>query len=142
MTTRRKAGSARGKKAAPRKMAAASRVRAAAPARASSKVRVAAKGRTSAAGGARFPADFTIAQADDVKAQLARMLAKPATVTLDLSPIRRIDTAGLQVLTAFIRERRAAGRAVECAGANDAFRVTAQMLGVGAFFDAATAVQA
>jgi ABC-type transporter Mla MlaB component len=132
MTTRRKAGSARGKKAAPRKKAAASRVRAAAPARA----------RAAAASGSRFPADFTIAQADHVKAQLARMVAKPTTVTLDLSPIRRIDTAGLQVLTAFIRERRAAGHAVECAGASDAFRVTAQMLGLGAFFDAATAGQA
>ncbi len=138
MTTRRKAGSARGKKAAPRKKAAASRVRAAAPARASSKTRVATKGHASAAGGARFPADFTIAQADDVKAQLAPMLAEPASVTLDLSPIRRIDTAGLQVLTAFIRERRAAGHAVECTGANDAFLVTVQMLGLGAFFGAAT----
>jgi ABC-type transporter Mla MlaB component len=116
MTTRRKAGT--GRKAVPSKKAAGSRTRATAPARAT------------------FPADFTIAQADDVRVQLARIVAKPASVTLDLSPIRRIDTAGLQVLTAFIRERGAAGRAVEFVGATESFLVTAQLLGLGAYFGA------
>jgi ABC-type transporter Mla MlaB component len=129
MTSRRKAGSGRSKKAAPRKKAAAPRVRVPA-----SSGRASAKGRTSVAVSATFPADFTIAQAGDVKRQLARMLTRPASVTLDLSTIRRIDTAGLQVLTAFIRERRAAGRAVECASATETFLVTAEMLGLSAVF--------
>jgi ABC-type transporter Mla MlaB component len=128
MTTRRKAGSVQSRKAAPRKKA-AQRVHASAPL-----ARVSAKTATSAHTGATFPADFTIAHTDDVRQQLVRIVAKPASVTLDLSGIRRIDTAGLQVLMAFIRERRAAGRAVECAGATESFTVTAQMLGLGAVF--------
>src|SRR5262245_56460107 len=42
---------------------------------------------------AAFPADCTIAQADDIKARLARLVSKPASVKLDLSAVRRIDTA-------------------------------------------------
>jgi ABC-type transporter Mla MlaB component len=126
MTTRRKAGSVHSRKAAPRKKA-ASRVSASAS-------RASARSRASALTHAAFPADFTIAQAGDVQKQLARIVAQPASVTLNLSVIRRIDTAGLQVLMAFIRERRAAGHAVDCAGATDSFTVTAQMLGLGAVF--------
>ena len=130
MSSRRKAGRARGKTPVARKKPAVTRVRATkAPARVS-----ASRSRAADSARATFPADFTIAQTADVRAQLARMLAKPAAVTLDLSGIRRIDTAGLQVLTAFIRERRAAGRVVECSGASESFTVTAQMLGLGAVF--------
>lgn len=81
-----------------------------------------------------FPSDCTIAQADDIKAQLARILAQPSCVTLDLSSIRRIDTAALQVLTAFIRERRSAGRDVECRAASEPFMLTAELLGLASFF--------
>jgi anti-anti-sigma regulatory factor len=122
MTTRRKAGV---RKTAPRK-AAASRVRA------SSR-----KSKGSKSATATFPADCTIAQADDMKAQLARMLAKPACVTLDLSAIRRIDTAALQVLTAFIRDRRTAGREVACSGASEPFLLTAELLGLSVLFSPA-----
>jgi anti-anti-sigma regulatory factor len=86
---------------------------------------------------ATFPADCTIAQAEDIKSQLARMLAKPAGVTLDLSTIRRIDTAALQVLTSFIRDRRAAGREVSCSGASEPFMLTAELLGLSALFSSA-----
>ena len=147
MTTRRKPGKA-GKSAVPRKQATAARVRASAPAQPASGKRVsgkgvsskgaAGKGRAAANGGGAaltpFPADCTIAQSGDLKAQLARALDEPAAVTLDLSPIRRIDTAALQVLTVFIRERRAAGRDVGCSGASDAFLVTADVLGLRALF--------
>jgi phospholipid transport system transporter-binding protein len=83
---------------------------------------------------ATVPADCTIAQAGDLKADLARVLDAAAAVTLDLSAVRRIDTAALQVLTSFIRERRAAGRGVECQGASDAFLATADVLGLRALF--------
>jgi ABC-type transporter Mla MlaB component len=73
-----------------------------------------------------------------LKADLARVLAKPAVVTLDLSAVRRVDTAALQVLTSFIRERRAAGRGVECQGASDAFLATADVLGLRALFSPVT----
>jgi len=154
MTTRRKPGKAGKTSTVPRK-AAAAHVRASAPAkRAASKaaasksgaaksraaksptVKAAAtKGRTAdPAPLATVPADCTIAQTGDLKADLARVLDVPAAVTLDLSAVRRIDTAALQVLTSFIRERRAAGRDVECRGASDAFLVTADVLGLRALF--------
>jgi ABC-type transporter Mla MlaB component len=72
-----------------------------------------------------------------MKSQLARMLAKPACVTLDLSSIRRIDTAALQVLAAFILDRRAAGHAVSCSGASEPFMLTAELLGLSALFSSA-----
>ena len=151
MTTRRKPGKA-GKKSAPAKKAAAARARASAPVKrtaaksavsktgpkSASKAAV-TKGRASANAGnsaplATLPADCTIAQAHELKADLARVLASPAAVTLELSAVRRIDTAALQVLTSFIRERRAAARGVECRGASDAFLATADVLGLRALF--------
>jgi phospholipid transport system transporter-binding protein len=129
MTTRRHSpGKVRNRKAAPRKKAAPARVRAAAG-RKSAKA-----GAAAGVASATFPSDCTIAQADEMRTQLMRMLSKPASVTLDLSGIRRIDTAALQVLTAFIRERRAARRAVKCSGATETFLLTAQTLGLSAVF--------
>jgi ABC-type transporter Mla MlaB component len=161
MITRRKPGKA-GKQSAPAKKAAVARARTSAPAkRAAAKSKASnsvapkpvaksasksgsksASKSTAAAGRAppsntaplaTVPADCTIAQAGTLKADLARVLEEPA-VTLDLSAVRRIDTAALQVLTSFIRERRAAGRDVECQGASDAFLATADVLGLRALF--------
>ena len=83
---------------------------------------------------ASLTADCTIAQARAMQSQLAKVLSAAGPVTLNLSSVRRIDTAGFQVLAAFIRERRAAGRDVQCAGATESFSVTASLLGLGALF--------
>ena len=69
-----------------------------------------------------------------LKSQLAKVVRATSAVTLDISAVRRIDTAGFQVLAAFVRERRAAGRDVQFHGASDAFSVTANLLGLGALF--------
>jgi anti-anti-sigma regulatory factor len=119
---------------APRKSAAGSRQAMPAPRKplaASNKSATAARVHTQSAA---LAADCTIAQAGAIKKRLARVLGKPAPVTLDLSDVRRIDTAGLQVLAAFIRERRAAGRGVQCQGASESFLITANLLGLGALF--------
>jgi ABC-type transporter Mla MlaB component len=167
MTTRRKPGKS-GRKSAPAKKAAAARARVTAKTAASKSVGAksratrhdAAKSAAKSGGAklaaaqvsapksraaaedsvslATLPTDCTIAQAADMKADLERMLATPAAVTLDLSAVRRTDTAALQVLTAFIRERRGAGRDVECRGASDAFLATADVLGLGALFSPVT----
>ncbi len=113
MTTRRKSGTGRAQKASQ-------------PPRASQPAKAA------------LAADCTIAQAMAIKAQLAKVVSRPAAVTLDLASIRRIDTAGFQVLAAFVRERRAAGRGVEFQGASEAFSVTANLLGLGALFGTVT----
>jgi ABC-type transporter Mla MlaB component len=137
MTTRRKPGKVRKPQAAPGRKPAASRVRASASKRGTSgKSRIAADATRASASAAvaSFPADCTIAQAPEMKAGLAGMLTQSACVTLDLSTIRRVDTATLQLLTIFSRDRRAAGRAVDCKGASDAFLVTAGILGLSALF--------
>lgn len=134
MTTRRKAGALRKKPAAKRKKVSAPRARRS-TAKTSRTQRAAYAPRATPP---VFPAECTIAQANEMKAGLARLLAAPGCVTLDLSPIRRVDTAAMQVLAAFIRERRAAGNAVECRGATEPFLDTANVLGLADLFGAAT----
>jgi ABC-type transporter Mla MlaB component len=75
-------------------------------------------------------ADCTIEHAPALHKRLAKILANRACVTLDLAAVRRCDTAGLQVLVAFVRERREAGRDVELKDAPDAFRSAAKLLGL------------
>jgi ABC-type transporter Mla MlaB component len=51
-------------------------------------------------------------------------------LTLDVSALQRIDTAGLQLLAAFVRDRRAAGRAVAWGGRAAALEAAAVLLGL------------
>ncbi|MEJ1961954.1 MAG: STAS domain-containing protein [Gammaproteobacteria bacterium] len=78
--------------------------------------------------------DCTIEHSPGLHQQLARALSNRACVTLDFAAVKRADTAGLQVLAAFIRERRAAGRDLELTGMQDNFLATAQLLGLSALF--------
>ena len=123
MNTRRKTGTGRAPQAAPAKR----RAEAARPAKSAARKAAPAKR-------AALAADCTIAQAGSLKSQLAKVVGAPGAVTVDLSSVRRIDTAGFQVLAAFIRERRSAGRGVQCEGATESFSVTASLLGLGALF--------
>jgi anti-anti-sigma regulatory factor len=80
-------------------------------------------------------ADCTIEHAPALQKQLLKALANRARVTLDFSAVKRCDTAGMQVLAAFIRERRGAGREVELASLSENFLATAQLLGLSALFE-------
>lgn len=75
-------------------------------------------------------AECTVAEADSLKAGLARLVDKATAVTLDVSALQRIDTAGLQLLAAFVRDRRAAARAVEWRGSAPALDAAANLLGL------------
>src|ERR1044072_9161158 len=110
MSKRRKPGPPGKKAAAARSQGPASRGRATAPAgrpalsgrKTNPTTSAAATGTVRAgekASFAGFPADCTIAQAGEGKASLAKLIARQASITLDLSQIRRIDTAALQVFT-------------------------------------------
>jgi ABC-type transporter Mla MlaB component len=112
--------SKRAKSASPRKLTRASR-----PAPASTKGRAATGSAREALG-----ADCTIEHAPGIHKRLAKVLANRACVTVDLAEVRRCDTAGLQVLVAFVRERREAGREVELTDASDAFLSAAKLLGL------------
>lgn len=76
-------------------------------------------------------AECTVAEADGLQAELARRLDEPGGVTVDVSALTRIDTAGLQLLAAFVRDRRTSGRAVEWRGRAAALDTAARLLGLG-----------
>jgi len=135
MKPRRKTGSAPKRKAATRtalpRKAAKSKTAARKPSRAASGKAASTQG--SRAVVANIAADCTIPHAAELRASLARIVGKPS-VTLDLTSVRRIDTAGVQVLAAFILERRAAGHPVRFQGATAEFVNTVKLLGLGALF--------
>ena len=127
MKARRKKSSAR---VAPARKAAVTRK----PSVVASAKRVPAARKTRSPVARSLGADCTIEHAPGLHAQLSKILAESARVTLDFSAVKRCDTAGLQVLAAFIRERREAGREVELAGVSDNFLSTVKLLGLSALF--------
>lgn len=82
--------------------------------------------------------DCTIEHSPGLHKQLAKIITDRACVTLDFAAVKRSDTAGLQVLAAFIRERREAGREVQLASVPDNFLATARLLGLSALFSPVT----
>jgi ABC-type transporter Mla MlaB component len=97
---------------------------------------------SASARGTAVGADCTIEHAPGLHQRLAKSLTDRACVTLDLAAVKRCDTAGMQVLAAFIRERREAGRKVELTGVSDNFLATAKLLGLAALFAPAQAGEA
>ena len=89
-----------------------------------------AAGRGRGDGSLLLAAECTIAQADALKAELGRRLPEAAPVTLDVSALQRIDTSGLQLLAAFVRDRRTAGRTVAWRGQASALTTAAGLLGL------------
>jgi ABC-type transporter Mla MlaB component len=75
-------------------------------------------------------AECTVADAASLKESLAALLDQPLPVTLDVTALQRIDTAGLQVISAFIRERAGNGRPVEWRGTAPVLTNAAQLLGL------------
>jgi phospholipid transport system transporter-binding protein len=75
-------------------------------------------------------ADCTVVQADALKSELARRVTQPRPVALDVSALQRIDTAGLQLLAAFVRDRRTAGLAIEWHGRSPPLEAAAGLLGL------------
>jgi len=86
---------------------------------------------TTASGAFAIAAECTVADASSLKSSLARLLDE-SSVTLDISAVQRIDTAGLQVIAAFIRERESHGRQVQWRGHAPAIATAARLLGLGA----------
>lgn len=76
-----------------------------------------------------LPAECVIAGAGSLRESLVS-LANVGDVTLDASAVQRLDTASLQLLTAFVRERRAADRAVNWSGVPALLAERAQLLGL------------
>lgn len=83
-----------------------------------------------------------LAETSALKQALAPLLALEEAVTLDVGGIERIDTAGMQLLAAFVRERRAAARAVCLAGRSGALAEAASLLGLSALIETGPASRA
>ncbi len=86
----------------------------------------------SGSGAFAVAAECTVADAGALKSGLSKLLAESDAVTLDIGAVQRIDTAGLQVIATFVRERASLGRAVEWRGTAPALTAAAKLLGLSA----------
>jgi ABC-type transporter Mla MlaB component len=75
-------------------------------------------------------AECMVAEAAVLKERLAALLDEPQPVTLDIAAVQRIDTASLQVITVFVRQRADAGRTVGWQGSAPVVTAAAQLLGL------------
>ncbi|MCE2944335.1 MAG: lipid asymmetry maintenance protein MlaB [Lysobacteraceae bacterium] len=75
-------------------------------------------------------AEWGIEAAEGLKALLAPHLEASDEVVVAIPEVRRIHTASLQLLVAFVRDRAAAGRATRIAPCADALRDAATVLGL------------
>jgi ABC-type transporter Mla MlaB component len=79
-----------------------------------------------------LPAECLLASAAALQKSLVALLGEPQSVRLDTSAVTRIDTASLQLLAAFARDRRASERPVEWRGLTEPFNVAARLLNLEA----------
>jgi len=75
-------------------------------------------------------AECLVQDAGALKSGLARLLTESQPVTLDATAVQRVDTAGLQLITAFVQERALRGLEVEWNGTAPALTNAAQLLGL------------
>lgn len=102
------------------------------------------KRRTSASRAQTFVlgAECTLADARKLYTRLKKLVTSRAPVRIDAGKVRRIDTANVQILTAFVRDRRAAGRPVEWLAAAAPVTDAARLLGLEAMLELPTAQEA
>ncbi|MDV3468811.1 STAS domain-containing protein [Stenotrophomonas sp. C3(2023)] len=74
--------------------------------------------------------DLGIESCTELKNQLTPLLASADPLTLDASRVGRIHTAAVQVLCAFVQDRRNAGLGTGFAGCTATFTDAARLLGV------------
>lgn len=87
-------------------------------------------------------AECTVADAGTLKSDLGKLLDDEGIVTLDISAVQRIDTAGMQVIVTFIRERDSQGRPVQWRGEAPAVTAAARLLGLTSVLKLPAAAQA
>jgi anti-anti-sigma regulatory factor len=80
----------------------------------------------------QLPAECAIANAAELRALLLDAVDEQPSTTLDASAVRRIDTAGLQLLAAYVCERRSAARPVTWSGVPASLAERAALLGLHA----------
>ena len=79
----------------------------------------------------RLHGEVSIEALSERREELLRALEDGLPVALDLSAVERIDTAGLQLVTAFVLDMRRSGREVRVA-ASAAVQKSARLAGLSA----------
>jgi anti-anti-sigma regulatory factor len=79
-----------------------------------------------------LPEVLSIREVDDFKALLLDAVAHPEPVALHAETLVRIDTAGLQLLAALVRDRHQEGRVSYWASHSEALNIAAERLGLSA----------
>ena len=74
--------------------------------------------------------DLGIETAADLMHTLSPLVAQPEPLVLDAGEVRRVHTAGIQVLCAFAQDRRQAGLDTGFSALSDAFLDAVRLLGV------------
>lgn len=77
-----------------------------------------------------LPESLTIAEVGDFHVELSQRLVSGGSVTIDGEAVETIDGAGLQLLTAFIKDLAGRSATVSWAGASDVLRRSAGQMGV------------
>jgi anti-anti-sigma regulatory factor len=75
-------------------------------------------------------ASCTIREGAVLKAELLKLANAEHTVVLDVQAVERVDTAALQLLCAFVRDRRAQGRRTNWTGNPQSFTDAVEVLGL------------
>jgi anti-anti-sigma regulatory factor len=75
-------------------------------------------------------ASCTVRDSLALKSALLDLLMDQRPVTIDVRAVERIDTAALQVLCAFVRDRKAAGGTVLWIGCTESFCEAIRLLGL------------
>ena len=75
--------------------------------------------------------DLGIESSTELKNRLAPLIGDAAEVSLDVSRVGRIHTAAVQVLCAFVQQRRSTGLATGFSGGSATFNDAVRLLGVG-----------
>ncbi len=78
----------------------------------------------------RLDRECLVREAPKLKTRLLKVLATPGAVTLDPAALERVDTAGLQVIAAFVIEREKRGLSVSWRGPSAALATAADILGL------------
>lgn len=78
--------------------------------------------------------ECTVAGVAALKAGLGRLVREPRSVALDIAGLERIDTAGVQVIAAFLRDRRERGLGVTWLGTSATLSPAVQLLGLASLF--------
>ena len=92
-----------------------------------------------AAGSALVLRSPTIRTINSLQTELAERLDDSGTVRIDGASVERVDTAGLQLLAAFVRDLQSELRDVEWIGCSDPLKKAAQALGLGSALGFGTA---